>query len=173
MSAIRQPRSIKAATALLERFAELDGQIEQIETERQDAIAAINARADTAANDLIAERDKIAEKLEPWWGESAAELTEGKRKSIELGGCMIGSRTGRAKLTVEGAEKDVVAALGGLRWAKLFLRVKTSLDRTALLKAVDGKHRVALAELGIARGEGQETFFVERAEQGGTRGGQA
>lgn len=171
---IRQPRSIKAATALCERYAALDGMIAEIEGKRQEQIAAVNARADTAANDLISQRATIAEKIEPWWAEQGAELllaTGSKRKSIELGGCIVGSRSGRSSLTIAGKEEDVVAVLSGLRWAKPLLRVKTTLDRAVAMKAAGGKHRVALAELGIGRKTGQETFYIERAEQTGTLGG--
>lgn len=165
---IRKPRSLKEATALLERYAMLDGQIAAIEAERQDAIAAVNARADTAGNALIARRDAIAAKVEPWWAENRAELIKGKRKSIELGGCMIGSRAGRAKLGIAGEEGDLVAALKERRWAKTLLKVSTSLDKVALLKAVNGPRGPALKELGVSRAEGVETFYVERVVQDGT-----
>jgi phage host-nuclease inhibitor protein Gam len=171
MTQLRTPRSTTAATELLERYAVLDGQIAAIEANRRESIAAVNARADTAANDLMAQRDAIASKVQPWWQANAAELTEGKRKSIELGGCIIGSRSGRASLTLAGAEQDVVDVLSGLRWAKPLLRVKVSLDRAATMRSLDGKHAVTLAELGIARKEGDETFFIERVQQGGTLAG--
>lgn len=166
---IRQPRTVEAATALCERFAVLDGQIATIEEARQHAIAAVNADADRAASDLIAQRNAIAEKLAPWWAGAAAGLTDGKRKSIELGGCIVGTVQSRTSLQIAGDEKDVVDVLSGLRWAKPFLRVKTTLDRAHTLKALDGKHAVAFAELGVTRDNGEPEFFVKRAEQGGTR----
>lgn len=171
MTAIRQPRSVVAATELCERFAVLDGQIASIEEARQHAIAAVNADADRAATDLIAQRDAIAEKLEPWWAGAAAELTGGKRKSIELGGCEIGTVKGRAKLEVAGSPDDAVAKLKLLRWAKGFLRIKLELDRAALFAATEGKRAAELAELGLTRNPGAAAFFVKRAEQGGTRSG--
>lgn len=166
---IRQPRSLGAATELCERFALLDGQIAAIEERRQADIAAINADADRAAADLIAQRDAIAAKLEPWWDGAAAELTKGKRKSIELGGCQIGTRELRPTLQIAGDEKDVVAALSALRWAKPFLAVKVSLDRAHTLKSIDGKYAATFAELGVTRREAVPVFYVKRAEQGGTR----
>lgn len=171
MTAIRAPRSIEAATRLLEAFASLEGDIADIEANRAACIADVNARCDTAANALIERREQIREKLQPWWADNADELTQGKRKSIELGGCMIGSRAGRAALTIARKEQDVVEVLRTLRWAKPFLRVKTMLDRAAVMKSIDGRHSVTFAELGITRTEGDETFFVERAEQEGTRSG--
>lgn len=170
---IRQPRSVEAATQLCERFAVLDGQIAAIEEQRQADIAAANANADRAANDLIQQRDAIAAKLAPWWGSAEAQLTAGKRKSIELGGCIVGTRESRPSLQLSGEEKDVVAALSALRWAKPFLRLKLTLDRAHTLKSLDGKYAGVLAELGVTRCEGEPEFFVKRAEQGGTRGRQA
>ena len=102
MTAIRQPRSTAAATDLCERWATIDGQIAEIEERRQADIAAINADADRAATDLIAQRDAITEKLEPWWAKARNDLTKGKRKSTEIGGCMVGTRIGKAKLGVPG-----------------------------------------------------------------------
>jgi phage host-nuclease inhibitor protein Gam len=171
MDPIREPRTTDQATALLEQFADLDGQIATIEAERTAGIADVNARCDRASTDLVRRRDAVREKLASWWGKAGAKLTDGKRKSIELGGCEVGSVKSRATLTIAGEEKDVVALLSALRWAKPFLRIKTSLDRAALLKGLDGKHQVALAEMGVAREGGDEQFFVKRTEQAGTLGG--
>jgi hypothetical protein len=171
MGPIREPRSIEQAAALLEQWAKLDGQIAAIEADRTAGIADVNARSDRASADLVKRRDTAAEKLASWWGKTGAKLTEGKRKSIELGGCEIGSVKARPTLTISGEEKDLVALLSALRWAKPFLRIKTSLDRVALLKGLDGRHSVALAELGVARTEDEERFTLKRVEQSGTLGG--
>ena len=171
MTAVRQPRSVPAATALCERFAELEGQLAAIEEGRQDAIAAVNARADTAQTDLIAERDAIAAKLAPWWRDAAAELTKNKRKSIELGGCIVGSRTQSAALVVDGDAKQVANELAGLRWGRALVKTSYSLDRGAIARALGGKRAGELEALGCSMGGGGEAFFVKRAEQGGTRSG--
>ncbi|WP_375290901.1 host-nuclease inhibitor Gam family protein [Qipengyuania sp.] len=169
---IRQPRSVEAATALCERYAELDGQIAAIEERRQADLAAVNADADRAANDLIAQRDAIAPKLAPWWAGAAETLTKGKRKSIELGGCEIGTVKAKDGLAIDGKDDAIIGKLQKLRWAKPFLRPKVSLDRAALLKATEGKRKDELAELGVTRSVGVPSFFVKRTGQGGTRGGQ-
>tara|TARA_R110002072_G_scaffold38314_4_gene110900 strand:+ start:8165 stop:8686 length:522 start_codon:yes stop_codon:yes gene_type:complete len=173
MTALREPRTVAAATELCERFAELDGQIATIAEGRQADIAAVNARADTAANDLIAERDTLAAKLGAWWGKGGREQAlegQGKAKSVELGGCIVGSKAGRATLQVAGSEDELIDQIKGERWAKPFVRVKTSLDKAQVLKDIDGRHSVKLAELGFSKAEGVDQFFVKRAEQGQTRG---
>lgn len=150
---IARPRTIAAATALLERFAVIDDALGAIEGTRNAAIATANAAADVAAEALISERGQIAAVLEAWW----------------LGGCEIGSKAGRASLEIAGDQQDVIGKLSVLRWAKPFLRVTTSIDRVAVLAAIDGPRKAAFAELGFSRKAGAETFYVQRAKQEGTR----
>ena len=171
MAALRTPNSVKAATGYAERFAELDGAIGDIEAERNRTIAAANAAADLLAEPLLAERDAIREKLAAWWPLVAAALTQGKRKSIELGGCLIGSRAGRASLAIEGEPKLVAAALEKHQWAAPLLRTKIEIDRAAVLKAIDGAHKRALANLGFRKVEPADVFVLERFEQAGTLAG--
>ncbi|MDE8654786.1 host-nuclease inhibitor Gam family protein [Novosphingobium album (ex Liu et al. 2023)] len=171
MPPIRTPRSVKAATELLERYAAIEGDIALIENVRNAAIAEANKSADAGAEPLIAERDLIREKLAPWWKDAAASLTAGNRKSIELGGCMIGTRAGRDSLAINGDEDAIAEKLSKRDWAKPLVRVVTRLDKKAIMKSIDGVYRKQLAALGLSRKAGGEQFFVERAEQGGTVAG--
>ena len=59
MSNIAKPRTTEAATALLERFAALEGELGEINANRASCIADVNARCDTAATVLIEERDGL------------------------------------------------------------------------------------------------------------------
>jgi len=169
MTSHRKPRTIAAATTLLERYAELQGDIDLVEAARSEAIASANADADKAGEPLLAERDRLYELLAQWWPGVAEQLTEGKRKSIELGGCLIGSRQGRDSLAITGDEKVIVSALQREEWAEPLLNVKVSLDKVAVLKSIDGVYAKPLAKLGLARKQGEVTVFVERAEQGRVR----
>lgn len=155
---------------MAERFARNAGSIGLIEAARNAEIARANKIADDELAPLIAERDAIAGKLEDWWAEAGAELTHGKRKSIALGGCMIGTRVARQTLQIAGDEAAVVDMLGALRWGKAFLRHRITLDRATLLKALDGKHAVAIADMGVSASGGEPVFFVSAVEQGGTIG---
>lgn len=169
MKSIKQPRTIEAATILLTRFAELQDQIIVIEGERSKAIADANAAADAQANDLLTERDAIATKIEPWFKAAGKQLLDGKRKSIELGGCMIGSRTGRDTLGIDGDEKAIVKVLEKRAWAKELLVTTTRIDKAAVFKSIDGAYKKQLKAMGFRKIAGDETFFVLRAEQSGTR----
>lgn len=173
MTAIREPRSIDAATRLAERFAVLESRIEVEEAARNDAIAKANASADEALGPLIEERDLIAAKVSTWWGKGGREQALGakpKSKSIELGGCILGERAGKATLSVAGQPADVVGQLAKRRWASELLRKTVSLDKPAVLKAMAGKRATELKELGFAIVPGLDQFFIKRAEQGQTRG---
>ena len=92
----------------------------------------------------------------------------GTRKSIELGGCEIGSRKAKDKLGYTGKHDKPVKALTGLRWAKSMLRVTVSIDANATMKALGGLHGDKLKELGFKKVPGEDEFFVKRAEQKGT-----
>jgi len=166
----RQPRTLEQATAMLERFAVLDGDRAGIEAERNEQIARINAAADEQLVPIVQEMDAIGEKVQPWWAKAAAELLPAKRKSMELGGCIIGSRTAKTVLAIAGAEKTLIEALTKLRWGKAFAPANPKLDKTALLKATTGPKAADLAKLGVTAKAGEESFVLARAEQSGTIG---
>lgn len=157
----------KNELAKLERFAELEGQLAELEEVRSAELADVHLRIDRETAPLRTARDKIASELQAWWDKRRAELLPAGRKSVVVAGVELGSRANRATLLVQGDENAVVEALGALRWAKPFLRSKVSIDRTAVLKALDGTRGPAFAELGFAKGGGDEEFFVRRAAQEG------
>lgn len=169
----RAPRSLKAATAMLERFADVDGQIAAIEEARRAELAKVNATYDDLAAPLLPQLADIKGGLAEWWQAAGAELTEGKRKSIALGECEIGSRSAPASLGIDGDEKAIARGLIKMRWARELVRVSFSLDRAAILKSIDGAHAKDLAELGLSRVAGTQTVFVKRVQQGGTQGAAA
>lgn len=170
MAAVRKPRSVKEATALLERFAELDGQMAEIEAQRRTELAEVNAEADGLIAPFLPERDAIVAKLQAWWRDSGHELTQGKRKSIALGGCEIGSRMSPATLGVAGDELATAKTLFKQKWSRELVRVTIGLDRAAILKSIDGAHAKDLAALGLSSVPGTETVFVKRVAQAGTVG---
>ena len=54
------------------------------------------------------------------------------------------------------------------RWAHGLLRIVTSLDKAAALKALHGKRGDDLTALGLSSVPGDETFVLERVKQSGT-----
>lgn len=170
---IRVPRTTEAATTLLERFATVESDIAAIEHNRSICIADVNNRCDTAAQPLLEERQALIAALEPWWRRNAEALTQGKRKSIELGGCIVGSKTERYSLAIAGDEKQLAKVLAKKPWADGLTVVTLSLDKKAILQALDGKAKSKLTSLGFAKKGGEETFVLKRAEQQGTLAGTA
>lgn len=173
---LRINASAEQATPVLERLAQLELQIELGETARGEAISAANAAADTVLLPLLKEREVITGELQAWWKRTGSALLTGDRKSMELGGCMIGTIAGRAKLAFQGgsdkaADKAAVVALQAHRWAKPYVRVSYDVDKTATKKALDGKHGDQLRELGFSTAAGDPVFFVERVQQEGTAAG--
>lgn len=169
----RAPRSIKGATAMLERFADIDGQVAAIEEARRAELAKVNATYDELAAPLLPQLADMKAKLTSWWQAGGSALTDGKRKSIALGGCEIGSRSSPASLAVDGDESAIARALFKMRWARELVRVSFGLERAAIMKSLDGAHAEDFAELGLSRRDGDETVFVKRVQQGGTQGAAA
>lgn len=162
-----QVKSLPAATRLLERFAALEGELALIEAVRCEALARANAEADKAAAPMLEERARLAEALADWWGRAGPALTGGTRKSIELGGCLIGTRADKPALALAGAAKDAIAALAATSWGKALVKVSTTLDRRAIAKALDGPRKAELEGLGFAIAHGSECFVLERVSQEG------
>jgi hypothetical protein len=170
-AAARPPANAAAAAPLLARFAVVDGELAAVQARRRDQLTLVNSAADSQAGPLIAELKLLGERLQPWWDREGAALAKG-RKSVQLGGCVIGYRTARARLE-HGFANDAAAveALRATRYGKQTTRLTYSLDRTATTKLVQGEGKTAekLAELGFRVVKGEQ-FFVERVEQAGTVG---
>lgn len=111
-AALRAPTTTAQATELLAQLATVSATIAAHDAQRVSAKQQIDAAADACIVPLAAERDDIFKRLQPWYETNAAELTGGKRRSIELGGCTIGHRTTPPKLAFEhGKDADGVEAL--------------------------------------------------------------
>lgn len=160
-AAQRAPQTLEAATELLARFAAVDAQIAATNAQRDQSIAQVNAAADSCLVPLAAERDDLFKQLKAFWAARADELTDGRRRSVELGGCDIGTRLTTPKVVFAfGKDADGVAALEGTDYAAQLLRVgKTTLDKPAILKALDGDDAEALCELGFSA-EQKDEFFI-------------
>lgn len=166
---MKPPKSLPAATRLLERFAAIEGEIALIEVARAEQLARANAEADRASAPFLAERAELTCLLEQWWTGSAEVLTAGERKSIELGGCMIGTRADKPALDLAGTPKDAIAALLKTSWGKVLVKISTTLDRRAIARMLDGPKKVELEELGFSIRHGDVGFVLERVSQEGVR----
>lgn len=168
MADVCPPKTVKAATKLLEQYADVDGQLASIEEARRAELVKVNATFDDLAAPLLTKRDRMLGKLVAWWPDAGPGLTGGVRKSIALGGCEIGSRSSRATLGIAGDVAKVTAALANKPWSAEMVTRTVSIDRAAVLKSIDGAHAKDLAKLGFSKVDGVETVFVKRVQQGGT-----
>lgn len=172
MTAIRTPKSIKGATTLCERYAALSAQADAIEATRNAAIARANADADAALAPVLKEGTAISARLQEWWPGAAGALTGGKRKSVQLGGCMVGTKSSSASLTLSCDEGAAVKALQKDEdLAEGLLRTKVTLDRPAILKSLDGLAAKQLLKIGFGKTEPADVFFVKAVAQDGTIAG--
>lgn len=172
----KPPRTLAQATTKVQRIAQLDTELALIEATRSRQHADTDKVADDLALPLIDERRRLVADVEPWWiGGGAAELTSGKRKSVLLAGCSIGTKAARAKVEHRFSDDDAaVEAIMGKPWArKTLLKVVHRLDRTAIMAALDGKRGPELVELGFRKSTPADLFFVALAEQPGTVTGAA
>lgn len=165
----KPPRNTDQAALLLNLYADLDAALALVEAVRKAAMGQANAAADAEAGPILAELEALKAQLQPWWQGDGRALAPKGRKSMQLGGCMIGTRADRPRLAHGFESEDkAVEGLRATRYGKQTTRVKYSLDRAATLKLVQaaGAAGKALVELGF-RVEQGETFFVERVEQAG------
>lgn len=168
-AAQRAPQTVEQATALLARFADASAQIDALEAQRAASLAQINGAADACIVPLAAELKDIAKQLKPWWAASIEELTAGRRKSIELGGCTIGYRISPPKVVHEhGKDGDAALKLLGTDYAERGVRISYALDKPGILKVLDEQAalegdavpEMSLASLGFASKQAEE-FFID------------
>lgn len=163
------PKTLPAATRMLERYAIASLALADIESSRSFAIAAANAEADHSAGPLIKELTDLETALEPWWNGPGKDLAGGK-KSVQLGGCMVGIRKGKPSLAhTFPKDDDAATALLSTRYKKQTTRVKYSLDKVGTLKLLQlgGKAGELLQGMGFSEKQ-DDRFFVERVEQPAT-----
>lgn len=165
MSKPRTPKTLAGATLQLARYAALEAQLAEINAERQRGVARVEAAADQQSAPIVAELAELAGAIEPWWIEARAELTQGKRKSIELGGCSIGNRATSAKLVFTGTDEEALEKASSSRWRSLLTKTEVKLDRSAIVKllASAGKMADSVRELGFSAAGG-EVFFIKRVD---------
>lgn len=168
MTKLRISAPVAAAQALAERWAHLDGLLAASMATRQAAIAPTNAAADAIDRPVIDEMDALRVELDGWFRRSGKQLTGGKRRSAELGGCMLGLKAGRAALDIDGDEKRLAAALAAKDWGQDLVRVVPSLNKPAILTALADKLLGRrLRTLGFGRREPVDAFHLDRVDQSG------
>ena len=166
------PSTVEAAIPLLKRYAEIGREVKLAKIAADEAKGKIDAARDALLAPFALEAKRLMAALKPFWLVLGSTISLPKRKSAELGGCVLGMRTGNKALGYpKGTEEQLIEDLKllGFDWA---VRVKPELDKEAILKALqpadpenklDAADAAALAGLGFAVVQA-ETFFVEPLE---------
>lgn len=171
------PQTLEAAISLLAEYRDTADLIDDLEAEAARAIAAIKTEFDTQAASRKLRLGEMFLQLRAWWAVAAPELTDGKRKSIELAGALIGERTTPPALKLPKgtkAEEVVERLLSAL--AGEYLVTTNKLDKQAIIKALRVNAAVMdpvedivfLHELAVLRDklgltvEQREEFFIDR-----------
>lgn len=168
--------SLDELVTRLGRFAHLSANADTIIALAEEKIAEIKAQRDAALQPIAAEMKRIQQEAQPWWSANGEQLTDGKKKSVELAGCLIGERLSKPSLAYPKPENHAIALIEGREWNAL-LRVKKELDKPAILKALAFElpevetdalaefdaleMRKLLEDLGFAIAQ-KEEFFIAR-----------
>jgi phage host-nuclease inhibitor protein Gam len=124
------PQTIEEATALLGRYAGFLTEAERLRAEADQAKAAIDAARDMALAPIEQEAKGIFLQLRAWWGVAGTELTEGKRKSYEIAGCILGERTTPPSLAMPAKDEEAATILINAELSDL-CRFKITVDKPA------------------------------------------
>lgn len=171
------PSTLPEAIAIIERYLGIEAEIEQLKADADRSIVTIQSARDTLVAPLKVETDGLFLQLRAWWAVAGPDMTEGKRKSIELAGALIGERTTPPALkTPRGVPMQEVID-GLFDWlGGDFLVTTHKLDKPAIIRALrlrldpeDDSHADGLRDQRIL-GETlkltvdqREEFFIDRA----------
>lgn len=178
------PQNIVEATEMIGRYMTILIAVEQSKNDADLAIQQIEKARDALIAPFEAEAKDLFKQLRAWWAVAKSAMTDGKKKSTELAGALIGERTTTPALKIPSgmkAEQLVEQLLDVLgEEAEQFLRRTVKHDKPALIKAIRTADRLAaqdyedserphelaigclLAELGLSVNQRDE-FFIDRA----------
>jgi phage host-nuclease inhibitor protein Gam len=171
LAAVDAPQTLSEALGLLGAYSRLEAMISQAAAEREAGIAKLNDEYTAFAAPLMSELADITRQVKTWYEANRSSLTLDKRKSIDLGGCQIGHRTGNPKLKLPKGMNEVGAiawlksiANDDAKWPLSLIRVSEALDKAAMIKALR-LDKPSMATMGLIEGgfdTGQrEQFFIQ------------
>jgi phage host-nuclease inhibitor protein Gam len=146
---VTQALTLEQAAEKAASFATLDAQVARLEARRKAARARIDARIDPKLAPLVEQLRPLSVDLKSWWAGAGEDIRKGK-KSIELSGCTIGTRSGSATLAGPEDLKPAIASLLRRKWGKLLLRTKHEIDKALIKSALGGPNKKALAGMGFS-----------------------
>lgn len=165
-AAQRAPQTLEQALAIADLFAARDAERATHVAHFEAELQKLKAAADAVLLPIDAELKDYAKQLKPYWAANIDALTGGKRKSYELGGCVIGYRISPPAVHfAHGTDQVAARALKEDGLAK-HLRVTIAPDKPAILHDLEGDDTELAARLdalGFSIRQ-REDFFIERAD---------
>jgi phage host-nuclease inhibitor protein Gam len=165
--AVDAPQTMAEAVFIAEEYAKLERANAKADATCDSQIDEAKARRD----EIIAENkpliDAKFDQLQAYYSVNMECLTDSKRRSVELGPITIGERltTGKLKnpkgMKVPAAIALLMSIRGG---AKKYLKIKTSIDKPAVMKALKDAPKGTLAKRGFSISQKDE-FFVKLPEE--------
>lgn len=172
------PQTLEQAIGLLSEYRDLTDKVDELAEERDRAIAGIKGEYDAFAAPLGVQAAELFRQLRAWWAVAAPEMTDGKRKSIELAGVTIGERTTPPALALPKGKKAEAIVDELINWlGNEYIVTTNKLDKPALIKvlrlqldpetadpetiALLSVRGVLVEELGLAVTQ-KEEFFIDR-----------
>lgn len=136
--ALVAPTTIAEATAALSDYVDILTTIEEARAAADASIANIEAARDQLVKPLEARLKELFIPLRAWWAVAGEAITDGKRKSAEIAGCLIGIRTSTPalKLPKGKTSADIVAALMAELGEDPFITTKRSINKPPIITII-------------------------------------
>ena len=177
-ASINAPQNLKDAITAIAKYLALNADIDATTAEADDAIRAIEAARDEQIKPVEAQLKALFTEIRTWWTVARDELTEGKRKSIELAGALLGDRTTTPALKLpKGVTADELTAQLIAEGAVDYIITTQKPDKNALIRLLRSQledddeadpdrlrdQRMARDKLKLTVGQ-REEFFIDRAK---------
>lgn len=164
------PQTIQEATATIDKYMAMQATVDQLKADADASMQAIEGARDAMVAPLEQAQKELFKQLRTWWAVAKDQLTEGKRKSVELAGAIIGERTNTPSLKLPKGMKqeDFIEKLRLAldSEATPYIRTKLELDKQAIIKTLrmgeNDPVAVRLADLGAGVSQANQ-FFIDRA----------
>jgi phage host-nuclease inhibitor protein Gam len=165
---VSAPSNMAEATAILCRYSMILTAVEETRAVADVSIAAIEAERDAHNKPLEEEAKDLFVQLRSWWAVAGDAVTEGKRKSTEIAGCLLGVRTTTPMLKLpKGLNVDALIDRLLASWAGRLI-IKRALNKPVILAdlrnldSVDPDLRAIYSLWGLEASQ-REEFFIDRA----------
>jgi phage host-nuclease inhibitor protein Gam len=178
-AAVDAPQTMAEALALADRYVALEQAAARAQAFLDKQIADAKSTHAITMETIEPQLQTAFAGLRAWYAANAAELTKGKRRSIELGPIVLGERTGMPALKLPKGMK----APGALDWLKAMkykygllgglIRTKEELDKPEIIKVVraaaDAEQPVRQAQVELLKAgftvTQAEEFFIRTGEE--------